>query len=166
MTMSRRWRRALLTAHVVSSVGWLGAITASLALAIAGVAGDDETARAAYPALEVVGWYTLVPLSAASLITGLVQGLTSKWGVLRHYWVVSKLVINLAAALVLLAYMQTLGALAATPDARSASPVLHASGALLLLVVAAILSIFKPAGLTRYGWRRERRAVASSADFR
>ena len=163
MTMSRRWRRATLTAHVVSSVGWLGAIAASLVLAIAGLSGDDETARAAYPALEVVGWYALVPLSAASLVTGVVQGLTSKWGVLRHYWVVTKLLINLVAALVLLTYMQTLEALAATPDARSASPVLHASGALLLLVVAAILSVSKPTGLTRYGWRRERRSAAPSS---
>ena len=164
MTVSRRWRRTTLTAHVVSSVGWLGAIAASLALALAGLTGDDAAARAAYPALEVVGWYALVPLSAASLVTGLVQGLTSKWGVLRHYWVVTKLFINLGAALVLLTYMQTLGALAATPDARSVSPVLHATGALLLLVIAAILSVFKPPGLTRYGWRRARRSAARIPD--
>ena len=163
MTLSPRLRRTLLTAHVVSSVGWLGAIAATLALAIAGVASDDaETARTVYPAMELIGWSALVPLSVASLITGLIQALTSKWGLLRHYWVVTKLLINLVASVVLLAYMQTLGSLAGQARdgaVQSASPVLHAGAATALLTAAVVLSIFKPAGLTRYGWRRQQRAT-------
>ena len=148
MTPSPGLRRALLTAHVVSSVGWLGAIAATLALAIAGLASEDPgTARTVYPAMELIAWSALVPLSAASLATGLVQSLTSKWGLLRHYWVVTKLIINLLASVVLLAYTQTLGSLAdaARSEAvQSASPVLHAGAAVVLLVAAVILSICKP----------------------
>ena len=168
MTMSPRARRFVLTSHVVSSVGWLGAVACTLALAVAGLVSDDgPVVRGAYPAMEVVGWYVLVPLSLLSLVTGLVQSLGGKWGLLQHYWVVTKLVINVVASVVLLLYMQTLDALADTaagvaPDGdlgplRSSSPVLHASAALLLLLAAAGLSVYKPAGRTRYGWRKQQR---------
>ena len=170
MRLSPRARKLALTTHVVSSVGWLGAVAATLVLAIAGVAGDDaQTVRAVYPALEVVGLYALVPLSLASLLSGLVISLAGKWGLLQHYWVVTKLVINLVASLVLLLYMQTLGALADAAGSaaelgavRSASPVLHAGAALVLLIAAAILSVYKPAGRTRHGWRKEERLRAAS----
>ena len=97
--------------------------------------------------------------------------LAGKWGLLQHYWVVTKLVINLVASVVLLLYMQTLGALAETAGSaaelsaiRSSSPVPHAGAALVLLVAAAILSIYKPAGRTRYAWRKQQslRAAAQS----
>ena len=155
--------------HVVASVGWLGAVAATLVLAIAGVAGDDvQTVRAVYPALEVMGWYALVPLSLASLVSGLVVSLAGRWGLLQHYWVVTKLVINVVASVVLLLYMRTLGALADTAGSgaelaavRSSSPVLHAGAALMLLLAAAVLSVFKPAGRTRRGWRKQQMRALS-----
>lgn len=170
MTLSPAVRKLVLTGHVVASVGWLGAVAGTLALAVAGVASESEpTVRAVYPAMEIVAAYLLVPLSLASLLTGLMQSLGTKWGLFRHYWVVAKLVINVTASVVLLMYLQTLASLAdqATSAApveglRSASPVLHAGAALALLVVAAVLSVFKPRGLTRYGWRQQQRRRAIS----
>jgi hypothetical protein len=155
-------RRLVLTAHISVSVGWLGAIVAFLALAIAGVASDDaQTVRAAYLAMDVMGWYALVPLALASLVTGLIQSLTGTWGLFRHYWVVFKLLINVFATLVLLLYTQTLEQLAdiaaetTSLDAlRSPSPLLHAIAAMLLLVAATILAVYKPRGLTPYGRRK------------
>ncbi|MET7424976.1 hypothetical protein [Dactylosporangium sp. NPDC005555] len=44
--------------------------------------------------LEPVGWWTLVPLGVASLVTGVVQSLGTSWGLVRHYWVLFKLVMN------------------------------------------------------------------------
>jgi hypothetical protein len=38
---------------------------------------------------------------------------------------------------------------------RSLSPVLHAGAALLLLVAATTLAIYKPRGMTRYGQRKQ-----------
>ncbi len=171
--MPPRLRRLMLTAHVVSSVGWLGAVAASLALGLAGLTSRDaETLRAVYLAMELIGWFVLVPLSLASLLTGLVQALGTRWGLFRHYWVVFKLVINVFAAAVLLLYMQTLGYLAGVAasagsdlsELESPSAALHAGGALLLLLLAAMLSVYKPRGLTRYGQRRqhEQHAVSRS----
>jgi hypothetical protein len=85
--MTGRVRKFALTAHVVSSVGWLGSIAGVLALAITGSSSDDvETVQAAYLAMEVTAWVVLVPLALASLLTGLVQSLGTKWGLFRHYW--------------------------------------------------------------------------------
>lgn len=164
--MTPRIRRLALTAHVSSSVGWLGAVVVFLALAIAGWTSDDAAAvRSAYIAMEMTGWLVLLPLALASLITGVIQGLGTHWGLVRHYWVLIKLLITLVATLVLLMYLATLGSLAdlaaraelAGPDLgrlQTPSPVLHAGAAVLLLLVATTLAVFKPRGETRYGRRR------------
>ena len=166
--MSPGLRKLALTAHVASSVGWLGAVAATLGLGIAALTSrDSQLVRAAYLALEATGWFVLVPLSLASLLTGVVQSLGTKWGLFRHYWVLFKLVINVVASVVLLMYLQTLGffadvaarATSSGPDLvvlRSPSVVIHASGALALLLVATILAVYKPRGMTRYGWRKQR----------
>jgi len=114
MTMTPRVRKFALTAHVTSSVGWLGAVAGFLALAVVGLASQDaQVVRAAYLVMEPVGWFVLVPLAFASLLTGLVQSLGTTWGLLRHYWVLFKLLINVFATFVLLMYMQTLDRFAA-----------------------------------------------------
>ncbi|MBA3748374.1 MAG: DUF2269 domain-containing protein [Solirubrobacterales bacterium] len=168
--MSPRLRKVALTAHVISSVGWLGAVACSLALGVATVSSDDaQTVRAAHLALEVVGWSVLVPLALASLVTGVLQSLGTKWGLLRHYWVAVKLLITILATAVLLLYTQTLGRMAdlarETSDLerlQDPSPLLHSGIALLLLLGATVLAVFKPAGLTKYGYRR-RQAAAGGA---
>jgi hypothetical protein len=165
-------RKLALTAHVSASVGWLGAIVAFLALAVAGLISDDaQTVRAAYLTMELIGWYALVPLALASLLTGLVQALGTTWGLFRHYWVLFKLLINVFATIVLLMYTQTLEHFAdvaaettlSSGDLsrlRSTSPLLHASLALLLLLVATTLAVYKPRGLTPYGQRKQREQSA------
>jgi len=37
---------------------------------------------------------------------------------------------------------------------RNASPMIHAVLALLVLLVATVLAVYKPRGVTRYGWRK------------
>jgi len=163
MTMSRRVTNLMLTAHVTTSVGWLGAVACFLALSLVGLTSPDEqTVRAAYLVMAPTGWFVLVPLSVASLLTGLVQSLGTNWGLFRHYWVLFKLLMNVFATIVLLMYMQTLDYLASAArnadlsGLRSPSPVLHAGLALLLLLVATVLAVYKPRGLTPYGWRKQR----------
>jgi hypothetical protein len=169
MALTPRLRKLALTAHVTSSVGWLGAVVAFLALSVAGMTSQDpQTVRGAYLVMELTGWFVLVPLSLGSLATGLICSLGSAWGLFRHYWVLFKLVINLVATIVLLLYMQTLNSLgdvaAATTMSdsglgglRDPSPALHAAAALLLLLVATTLAIYKPRGMTRYGQRTQHR---------
>jgi hypothetical protein len=113
--------------------------------------------------MEPAAWYILLPLAVASLLTGIVQSLGTAWGLLRHYWVLFKLLINLVATAVLLTYMETfalMARVAADPSAdlgqvRNPSPALHAALALLLLVVATALAVYKPRGMTRYGQRKQ-----------
>ena len=165
--MTPRVRKLALTAHVTSSVGWLGAVAGFLALAVVGLSSQDsETVRAAYLTMELTGWFVLVPFALASLLTGLVQSLGTKWGLFRHYWVVAKLLINVFATIVLLLYMQTLdyfaGVAAETAFSsgdlgalRSPSPAIHAGAALLLVLLATTLAVYKRRGMTPYGWRKE-----------
>ena len=164
MTLTPALRKSALMVHVVCSVGWLGAVAAFLALAIVGMTSQDpQTVRGTYLVMEPAAWFTLVPLAFTSLLTGLVQSLTTTWGVVRHYWVLFKLLINVVATTALVAYMRTFDSMAdvaSDPSAdlaavRNASPVVHASVALLLLLVATTLAVHKPRGMTKYGRRRQ-----------
>ena len=113
MNASRKVRKAALTLHVASSVGWFGAVLVYLALGVAAVTSDDPALVAAvYVTMVWAAWVVLVPLAVASLVTGVVQSLVSRWGLLRHYWVVVKLVLTTVATVVLLAYTPTLATFA------------------------------------------------------
>jgi hypothetical protein len=164
MTMTPGLRKLALTAHVTSSVGWLGAVMVFLALAAIGLTSHDaQTVRGAYLVMEPAAWFVLVPTALASLLTGLVSSLGTTWGLFRHYWVLFKLVINLFATTVLLTYMETfrfMARVAADPRAdlgvvSNASPLLHSGLALVVLLVAAVLAVYKPRGMTRYGWHKQ-----------
>ena len=160
-------RKFALTAHVLASVGWIGAVVASLGLAVAALVGTDtDTVRAAYVSLDLLGRFVLVPFAFAALLGGLAQAFITKWGLLRHYWVIVKLIITVFATVILVTYTQTLAhfaQIASNPTAsaealralRTPSVVIHASGALVMLVVATVLAMYKPKGMTAYGRRKE-----------
>jgi hypothetical protein len=163
--MTPRLRKLALTAHVSSSVGWLGAVAGFLALAIAGgTSPDAEIVRGTYVAMELAGWYVIVPFCIAALVTGLVMSLGTPWGLFRHYWVLVKFLITVIAALILVGFTQTLGSLgelAANPALSldelrnlNQSPAIHSGGGLLALLVTTILAVYKPWGMTRYGRRK------------
>ena len=165
--MSPGLRKFALTAHVTSSVGWLGAVGGFLALAIAGLTRDDaQMVRAAYIAMDLIAWFVIVPLSFASLVTGLIQSLGTTWGLFRHYWVLIKLLMNVLASIALLLHMQPISRMAGVAAEGTLSGadlrglriqlVADAAAALLLLLVAVTLSVYKPRGLTRYGRRKQR----------
>ena len=157
-------RKLALTAHVTSSVGWMGAVTCFFALAIAGLTGrEDHAVRAAYVAMKVITWAVIVPLCFASLLTGLIESLLTPWGLFRHYWVIAKLVLTALATVVLLVHTQPIGLLAhaaahstlgAELDSVRVQLLVDAAAALFVLLVATVLAIYKPRGLTRYGWRK------------
>ena len=156
------WRKFALTAHVTASVGWLGAVAAFLVLAVIGLKSiDDDTVRSLYPALELLGWYVIVPFSVAALVTGLIQSLGTHWGIFRHYWVVAKLVITVGASLLLLLHMQLVRSAAAAASGGALGDdlrmplVADAAAALVVLGIAVVLSVYKPQGLTPWGVRAE-----------
>lgn len=161
--MSPGLRKLMLTVHVTASVGWLGAIAAYLALNVPALTSDDEqTVRAAYLMMDVVGRYALVPLAATSLATGILQSWGTPWGLFRHYWVTISLALTTFAFVVLVLHVPAIGdlaAVAADPQAdvsRLGGDLVHAVGGLVVLLVPLVLNIYKPRGMTRYGWRRTR----------
>jgi len=146
-------RRLALTAHVTCSVGWLGGVAAFLPLAATSLTPQGaQVAGAIALGMERIGWFVLVPLSLGSLLTGLVMSLGTEWGLFRHYWVLAKLLLNVFASGVLLLFMQRVGSASMGGDA----PLLHSAVALPLLLLATVLSVYKPRGVTPYGWRKQR----------
>jgi hypothetical protein len=165
MTMTSGLRKFALTAHVTSSVALLGSIAAFLSLAVAGLTSQNaQMVRAAYLAMELIARFVIVPMAFVSLLTGLIQSLGTPWGLFRHYWVVVKLLLTVFAAVVLLAKMELIGYAArvaagatlsgADLQAAGIQLVIHAAGGLLVLLVPVVLSVYKPPGVTRYGWRK------------
>lgn len=163
--MTPRLRKFALTAHITFSVGWLGAVVPYLALAIAGLTSRDaQMARAAYLSMELIGWYVIVPLSLAALLTGLVQSLGTAWGLFRHWWILVKLMLTTGATFILLQHMHAVSRMSrvaaevtlAGADFRAlrVQLVVHAAGGLLVLLTATALSVFKPWGMTAYGRRK------------
>jgi hypothetical protein len=60
-TMTPSLRKLVLTAHITFSVGWIGAVAAFLALAIAGLTSHDvQMVRAASLAMELTARFVIV----------------------------------------------------------------------------------------------------------
>ena len=165
MTLTPGLRKFVLTVHLTSSVGWIGAAVAYLALGISAVTSRDaQTVRAAWIAMELTGWFVIVPLALAALLTGLVMSLGTPWGLFRHYWVLITLVLTVFATLILLLHMPTVSTLADVAREADGGDVgglggdlFHAAGGLLVLLVITALNVYKPRGLTPYGWRKQYR---------
>ena len=157
-------RKLTLTIHLTSSLGWIGAIIAYLALGVSAVTTTDaRTVRAAWIAMDVTGWYVIVPLALAALLTGLVISLGTPWGLFRHYWVLISLVLTLFSTVILLLHMPTVTAMTAfVLQADDASLIgglggdlSHPTIGVLVLLAVTVLNVYKPRGLTPYGWRKQ-----------
>jgi uncharacterized membrane protein len=158
-TLAPRLRRAVLTLHIVASVGLLGDVLGFVAVAIrAATTADPELAAASYETLAMFSVVFGIPLSVITLGTGVLLGISSKWGVVRHGWV--------AAKLALVASVMVVGALVIGPaleamrhggGGRESVLILAAAYDVLALSLATGLSVYKPGG------RRRRRVLAAPA---
>ena len=161
MTISPRLRKFVLLLHIASSIGWVGAVLAYLVLDITAVTSQDvQLVQSAYLAMGLTIWYAIVPLALASVLIGIVNALATSWGLFRHYWVLTKLLITVFATVILLVEAETVAAMA-RQAALGADPRMlpgslpHSIGGLLVLLGVTALSVYKPRGVTRYGWRRQ-----------
>ena len=162
--MTPNLRKFSLTVHVTCSLGWIGAAFAYLALGIAaGTSHDPLIIRTSWLAMDLVGWYVIVPLAIGSLLTGILMSMGTRWGLLRHYWVLIALVLTTFATAVLLLHMPTVSATAevsrraddAGLDALGGD-VIHPGLGVLVLLTVAVLNVYKPRGVTPYGRRSHR----------
>ena len=164
-------RKLALTIHLTSSVGWIGAVVAYLALGVAAVTSSDaQTVRAAWTAMDLTGWWVIVPLAIAALATGLVMSVGTPWGLFRHYWVLISLALTVLCTVVLVLHMPTVSAMAIRArssdgaDLRAlGGDLFHPGVGLLLLLAITVLNVYKPAGLTPYGWRKQREQTLQRA---
>jgi hypothetical protein len=165
MIMPAGLRKFALAAHLTLSVGWIGAVAAYMALDVAAATGQDaQTVRAAYLGMGMIARYIIVPLALASLLTGLVMAVGTKWGLFRHYWVLISLLLTIVATVVLLVETQTISYFAdraadpttSSDDLRAlGSTLVHSVGGTAVLLVILVLNVYKPRGMTRYGWRKQ-----------
>jgi hypothetical protein len=163
MTLPVWWRKFFLTIHVTTSVGMVGAVACFVTLAIIGATTTIPVLIAStYLAMHVLTWWVIVPLGVATLLFGILQSLGTPWGLFRYYWIVFKLALTVLALLVLLLQTPTIGALSEaamagnlpTLNGGRAGVILHSAGGLLVLLLATVLSVYKPRGVTRYGASR------------
>jgi hypothetical protein len=167
--LAPRWRKLLLTIHIGSSVGLLGTDATVLLLAVTGARGGDPVA--VYPAARLIGSLLLVPAALLSLATGVLLGLLTPWGLVRHWWVTAKLVLTTAGAVLSLTVLTpALADLAGAagspiPFAQRLELVRDSGAASVVLVITLVLSVYKPFG--RIGRsssvRRSRTTAGTSA---
>ncbi|MEK6986214.1 MAG: DUF2269 domain-containing protein [Candidatus Thermoplasmatota archaeon] len=158
-------RRLWLSMHIVSSVGWIGAVMAFIVLDVATVTSANVgVLRGAYISMDLITRWAIIPLALTSFVTGLVVALGTKWGLFRHYWVAVSLVLTAASTIVLYVQVPLIGRRAAmaadlaTSDATIqdlGNLLLHSIGGTIVLLIIMVLNIYKPRGLTRYGWRKQ-----------
>jgi uncharacterized membrane protein len=175
MTMRPGLRKFVRTAHIIFTVGWLGAVAGFLVLAIAGLTiQDTQTVRSVYPSMELIARFVIVPLSFAPLLlTGPFLSLGTPWGLFRHYWIIVKLVITILCTIIMQLHMQPIshlarvaadGTLSSADYNLQVQMVVAAAAALLALLMATGLSVYKPRGMTLYGWRKQYEEHAASPD--
>lgn len=171
MKLSPATRKLTLAVHLTVSIGWVGGVLVYVALGLAATrSDDDQTIRAAWVAMEITGWYALVPMALATVLTGLILAWGTKWGLLRHYWVLIAFVLTLFSAVILILHMPTVSATAdAARTAKTAQlqllggDLFHSTIGLVVLLGIQVLNIYKPRGQTRYGWRAQSRPARAPA---
>jgi hypothetical protein len=161
--LSASARRLWLTIHVVSSVGWLGAGMVMVIFSYLGVLDTGGTLGPhAYAVIHFLDLTLIVPLVLISIVTGVVLSLGTKWGLVQHSWVLAKLVIALAIVAFATAFehfwvIELAERLASDANADPGRLGWQLAATLTVflvgLLIATILSIYKPWGRTRWGVR-------------
>ncbi|MGO1056637.1 hypothetical protein [Crossiella sp. CA198] len=157
--LPRRTRKAVLVAHLVGAGGWIG-LDVVLAVLVFTAAGTTDAALAAlcYQALELLVW-PMLSLAVLCLVSGVILGLGTKYGLVRYWWVAVKLVLNLAL-LALVAFALRSGVIEVAEYGRqlaAGQAGLRGPGDLIYppivsttaLLFATVISVYKPWGRLR-----------------
>jgi len=162
--VSPRAKKALVTTHVVFSGSWLGVGVVMVTLTVLGLRSDDAaTVRVSYELLELFDMTILPWSSIGAILSGIAASLTSKWGLVRHYWIVAKLLISIAIIASAFGFLHRW-----VVSAAERSAVLETAGddvtvgnlgvwlvtgfgtAVSFVAVAMVLSVYKPWPKTRF----------------
>lgn len=157
-----RLRKSILWLHIVSGIGWMGLDVGLFLLLMTGLTtADGALAAACYRAVAVIVPVAVPTLSLGMLLTGLLLGWGTTWGLLRYWWVFAKLVMGIVlTVLVFVALVPGVNDLPTADSTVSAEAVRDTIGeattgllfppvvSFTMLRIAAVLSIFKPWGRT------------------
>ncbi len=173
--MRQELRKFVRTIHITFTVGWLGAVAGFLALAVTGLTSKDtQMVSAVYLAMDLITRFVIVPLSLLPLlVTGPILSLGTPWGLFRHYWILMKLAINILSTVILILHLEPIdylsrvaanGTLSSMDRDLQIQMVAAAGAGLLALLIATGLAVYKPRGMTPYGWRKQYEERKKSAD--
>lgn len=165
MPLSARTRKLLLLVHIAAAGSWLGLDLVLGILVLTTLAGDPTAAGAAAASLAAVATWPLVVAGLLTLATGVLLGLGTKYGLVRYWWVLVKLVVNVVlvtlVVLVLWPGVTAVGEAGRAALVAGESPVMPATLVFppivssTALIVAMTLSVFRP-------WSRIRRLPAGT----
>lgn len=166
--LPRSWRRATLVLHVISAGAWIGIDVIVAVLVLTGWFGAEVNVRSlAYRALAEFVVRPMLGSGLACLATGVVLGVGTAWGLVRYWWVVVKLALNLALCILIVVLlvpgMDAVGAygehlLTGTPSSTQVERLFFPPAvSLSVLTFATVLAVCKP-------WGRLRRSTARRDD--
>ncbi|GAA3677753.1 hypothetical protein GCM10023081_15020 [Arthrobacter ginkgonis] len=141
--LGRRSRLALLTTHIVVSVGLLGDSAGFLAVAIRRATSDNPAVVEA--SHELLGMFALffgIPLSFLALITGAALSLGTRWGLFRYPWVIAKLALTVSVIVVGATVLRPV--LVGGAQVDGGALIAGAAYDVVALTVATALGVFKP----------------------
>lgn len=175
--MNLRLSKVVLTSHILFSIGWFGAVAVFLVFAIAGLLTQEaQLARSCYMAMEFSAWFVIVPFGLTSLLTGIIMAVFTKWGLLKHYWVVVKLILTLGCTVLLLLHLDPISALANTAwqpsfsNAEQSGEVIgliaKSGAALLVLLIITTISVYKPWGKIQVAKPADRPFTGSQTEIK
>ncbi|TDC13317.1 hypothetical protein [Actinomadura bangladeshensis] len=105
--LGRRWRKTTLIVHIVSAGAWIGIDVIVAVLVLTGRFGTSDDVRGlAYRALATFVVWPMLASALICLVTGVVLGLGTRWGLVRYWWVAVKLVLNLILCTLILVALQ------------------------------------------------------------
>jgi hypothetical protein len=159
--MRPRTRKAVLVVHILSAGAWVGLdVMLGVLVFTAMLTTDPATAALCYQVLPLLAW-PLVTAGLVSLLSGIVLGLGTHYGLIKHWWVAVKLVLNVLLVVLVWFVLRPglddaaeygraiLAGAPATADVSNLMypPIVSTSA----LVVATLLAVYKPWGRVRSG---------------
>lgn len=163
--LGSRLRKTVLLFHIAAGGIWFG-LDVAMALLIFTAIGTDSAGVRAYSlqSLQLITVWPMFIAAMLSLITGVLLGLGSKYGLLRYWWVAIKLVLNLMLATLIVTALRGEVANAANLGGQLAlgadlewdftnllyPPIVSPTA----LTIAFLLAVFKPWGRIRRPTRR------------
>jgi uncharacterized membrane protein len=158
--LAGRLRKTILMFHIVAGGSWFGLDVAMAVLVFTAIGTDSAAVRAhTLQSLQLITVWPMFSAAMLSLITGIQLGLGSKYGLVRYWWVVIKLVLNLILAALVVTALRGEVASAANLGAQLAGgadvewnftnmiypPIVSPTA----LTIAFLLAVFKPWGRIR-----------------